>query len=226
MLLVITVHSFIISSIGISFKNISEKKSRGRWKFDTKQIKENWGRWRADGHWDGKRNSRIKQIKFLFIAHCCPFTSIYPSRYSNGEDEKNYIECWEKIHTPCHSHNREREESTRACDASIFYFSSHSGDGFSSFFRYAAVCFLYPSIQGFYFISFFSFCCRDINWRKSYLWKCLLSYFFLANFLHFSLECKITVFFFEEGWRWCCCQIAIKSKHLFQRAPTWKMDSR
>lgn len=173
-----------------------------------------------------KKKLRIKQIKFLFIAHCCPFTFIYPfSLYSNGEKmKKKFIECWEKIHTPCHSHNREREESTRACDASIFYFSSHSGDGF--FFPLSLCCCLFfisihPRIL--FHLFFFSFCCRDINWRKSYLWKCLLSYYFF--FISFS-RVQNYCFRFEEGWRWSCCQIAIKSKHLFQRASTWKMDSR
>lgn len=185
MLLVITVHSFTISSIGISFKNISEKKSRGRWKFDTKQIKENWGRWRADGHWDGKRNLRIKQIKFLFIAHCCPFTSIYPSRYSNGEDEKKFIECWEKIHTPCHSHNREREESTRACDASIFYFSSHSGDGFSSFSSLCCCLFFISIHPRILFHLFFLILLQRYQLKKKLLVKMSFILFFSYEFSSF-----------------------------------------
>lgn len=94
----------------------------------------------------------LKQIKFLFIAFCCPFAFIKTTSSKKKTSfaavwqwRKN-IYWWKKMYTR-HSHSREKAHTESFCDASIFYFSSHSGDG--------AVCFLYPSED---FISSFFLC--------------------------------------------------------------------
>lgn len=119
----------------------------------------------------------LKQIKFLFIAFCCPIALLWQWRK---------IILMEKVYMPLPF--EEKAQPERACDASIFYFF------FISFWGWF-VCFLYPFIWGFYFILFFvlprMFSYQLKQKRRRYLWKCLLSFFHFPLFL----KCEITIFF-------------------------------
>lgn len=134
-----------------------------------------------------KKKLRIKQIKFLFIAHCCPFTSIYPLVIAMEKKKKNILNVGKKYTrhaTPIIESEKKAQELVMRQ-----YFIFHLILGMVFFpLCYATVCFLYPSIRGFYFISsFFLILLQRYQLKKELLVKMsfILFLFFSTNFLHF-----------------------------------------
>lgn len=122
-------------------------------KFDAKKIKILKSGWRGSFEWKRKLLTEwLKQIKFLFIAICCPF--VLHIHKSNVEEN---LSMEKKLYMPLPF---EEKSTQKLVMRQYFIFFSFFISFWGWFLGFAAVCFLYPFIQEFYFISFL--CAKNV----------------------------------------------------------------
>lgn len=143
----------------------------------------------SGGSFEWKRKLRIKQIKLLFIAHCCPFTfnihSLWQWRRKNI-----YRMFGKKVYTMPLPYSESEKKAQRSLWCVNILFSSHSGDVFFPLCR--SVFYFHPSED--FISSFLLILLQRYQFEERATCENVF-YLFFVNFLYFSLKCKITVFF-------------------------------